>query len=402
MENKFEQHQQTIPKNWDNNVHELFLNGNPHKAIETIVDKINAVNNKKPKGLLEQLSYYLFLIKDYAGASHILQSAYGLYPEDDTLLLNLGISFSRNKSYKESIRYISQYLKKHSEEFTAWDSLAACYYHIGENKKAAKAGNNSLILKDRKFGKPDNNWQLPKHSINELTADKKKVISFSLWGNEKRYIFGALRNLLLAPDIYPDWELWFHVDNSVSQGFIELIKQLGGKVLLQPEGQVQRDKLCWRFNVANDASVGYFLVRDADSVFSIRECNAVQQWIDSGKHFHIIRDWWTHTDLILAGMWGGIAGVLPNIQELLDNYSPNSVTTPNIDQWFLRDCIWRYIKSSYLAHDRCFSYGNSQAIPGPTPEGNTHIGACEYHQRPEFQEKILAAWLEQGKGKSSS
>ncbi|MFT6102343.1 MAG: hypothetical protein ACJATV_000516 [Granulosicoccus sp.] len=397
MGSKSEQQQQVIPKNWDKNVHELFLNDGSHKAIENIVTKLNKLKEKKPKGLLAQLSCYQFLIDDFTGVCHTIQNAYKLYPEDDNLLLSLGISLSRNKSHKQSIRYISRYLKKHPGEFTAWDSLSASYHHIGENEKSAKAGSNSLIIKDKKFGKPANNWQLPKHTITELTASKKKVIAFSLWGNKKRYVFGSLRNLLLAPDLYPDWELWFYVDMTVDQGFLDIITQLGGKVILQPEGQTQRDKLCWRFNVANDASVGYFLVRDSDSVFSVRECNAVQQWINSGKHFHILRDWWTHTDLILAGMWGGVAGVLPNMQALFNDYFPNSVTNPNIDQRFLRDCIWRYIKTSYLAHDRCFTHANSHAMPGPTPEGDRHIGACEYLQRPEFQETILAAWLDRGK-----
>jgi tetratricopeptide (TPR) repeat protein len=396
-ENMPNPHENATPENWDNSIHQIFLKGNIHKAIENTVNGLNAATDKKPKGLLIQLSYYLFLLKDYTGASHILKSAHKLYPEDDKLLLNLGISLSRNQKYKESIHYISQYLKNNKKDFTGWDSLASSYYHLSNYDKSTKAGNNSLLLKDRLYSEPDNTWLLPKTPISELTKNKKKVIAFSLWGNEKRYIFGALRNLLLAYDLYPDWELWFYTDSSVSSGFHDVIKQLGGKIILQTENQSQREKLCWRFAVANDDTVGYFLVRDVDSVFSIRECNAVQEWLNSDKHFHIIRDWWTHTDLILAGLWGGVAGILPNMKTLLNNYSPNSVTTSNIDQWFLRDCIWRYIKTSSLIHDRCFSDGRSLPVPGPLPEGNFHIGSCEFHQRPEFQEKILAAWLDRGR-----
>jgi len=399
METASALHEKATPDNWDKSIHQSFLNGHIHKAIEAIVNAINAATDKKPKGLLIQLSYYLFIIKDYAGASHILKNAHQLYPEDENLLLNIGISLSRNKMYQESIQYVSQYLKKNKTNFTGWDSLANSYYHTGAPEKATKAGNNALLLKDRLNKDPENTWLLPDTSISGLTQNKKKVIAFSLWGNEKRYIFGALRNLLLAPDIYPDWELWFYTDNSVSPGFHELIEQLGGKVILQEKNQSQRDKLCWRFSVANDETVGYFLVRDVDSVFSVREYIAVQKWMNSGKHFHIIRDWWTHTDLMLAGMWGGVAGVLPNIKTLLADYFPNSVTTPNIDQWFLRDRIWNYVKKSCLIHDRCFSYGGSQKIPGPTPDGNIHIGSCEYSQRPEFQEKILSAWLDRGRNK---
>ena len=34
------------------------------------------------------------------------------------------------------------------------------------------------------------------------------------------------------------------------------------------------------------------------------ELNAVEAWINSGRWFHVMRDWWSHTDPVLAGMWG--------------------------------------------------------------------------------------------------
>ncbi len=169
-------------------------------------------------------------------------------------------------------------------------------------------------------------------------------------------------------------------------------------MLLQADGQSYREKLCWRFQVANHKDIGYFLVRDVDSVFSIREVNAVEEWLNSGKWFHVIRDWWTHTDLMLAGLWGGVANVLPNINELLQNYSSTAVVTPNIDQWFLRDRIWRYVKTSCLVHARCFKNKGSRPIPGKIPTNNIHIGACEFDQRPGFQQNILAAWIKLGEG----
>lgn len=404
MNQQKNKHDNAMPESWDASIHALFLQDKINDAIAILVKKLNDTSSDKPKGLFEQLSCYLFLIKDYKGSSSILKKAHDLYPNDKNLLNNLGVSLLISQSYQEAIHYVSKHLKKNPKDFNGWDSLASAYFRMGNQEKATKAGKNALLLKDREYGSlsPNDTWMLPEQSIKTLTSNKKKVIAFSLWGNEKRYIFGALRNLLLAPDLYPEWELWFYVDNTVSKGFLDLIKELGGKVMLQADNQSLREKLCWRFAVANEPSIGYFLVRDADSVFSFRESLAVQEWIKSNKHFHIIRDWWTHTELILAGMWGGIGGILPNIKTLLDSYSPDAVTAPNIDQWFLRDCLWRYIKKSYLAHDRCYSYGVSRLIPGPLPSGNQHIGACEYHQRPEFQEKILAAWLDRGKKKAEN
>jgi tetratricopeptide (TPR) repeat protein len=386
-----------IPDDWDHNIHQQWISGDQQNAIKAAVDKLNTFSENKPKSVLIQLAYYLFLLNDFSSASVIFKDAYRLYPDDNEILINLCVSLSRAKQDKEAITYLKILLKKDSLNFVAWDSLASAYSRLGDYEKSTKSGTNALTIKDKKYGNPDASWTLPAEDIKAFTANKKRVIAFSLWGNEKRYIFGALRNLLLAPDIFPEWELWFYVDNSVSSGFIEIIKSLGGKVLIQKNNQPLRDKLCWRFNVANHAEVGYFLIRDIDSVFSVRECQAVQEWLNSGKWFHIIRDWWTHTDLILACLWGGVAGALPDIQEQLQKYSPNAVTTPNIDQWFLRDRIWRYVKTNCLIHDRCFKHGNAQAIPGIIPEGNIHIGACEYHQRPEFQEKILSAWIKQGR-----
>ena len=164
---------------------------------------------------------------------------------------------------------------------------------------------------------------------------------------------------------------------------------------MTPQERCNEKKLCWRFKVANSQEVGYFLVRDIDSVISVREFNAVQEWIESDKLFHIIRDWWTHTDLILAGLWGGVAGVLPNIDKMVKNYTPKSMETPNIDQWFLRDCIWSYMRNNCLIHDRCFSHNHSIKLPGTNPSGNIHIGADEFAQNQVFQENFLSPWIKE-------
>ena len=91
---------------------------------------------------------------------------------------------------------------------------------------------------------------------------------------------------------------------------------------------------------------------------------------------------------------GGVSGVLPDLSQLLAQYTSRSLETPNIDQWFLRDRVWRYLKQSCLIHDRCFHQAGSIPMPGPLPQGLFHVGCCEAAQRPEFQRKILSAWIE--------
>ena len=379
---------------WNHKIHALWQSGNRKEAIQKMVYALNQHPSKKPKTAILQLGYYLFLINDYASGANLFKTALQSYPADHELLSNLAVYLSRGKNYKEAVQYVKEALVHYPEDYLLWDILAASHYHLNNEQEASDAGTSSLNLKDKRHSGKLKGWSLPKRSASQVTSGKKRVISFCLWGKNTRYLHGALRNLLLAPDIYPGWELWFYVDSSIPSNYLKLMKHLGAHLIHKPENQPLKDKLCWRFQVANASDVGYFLIRDADSVISVREQRTVQEWLESDRFFHVIRDWWTHTDLILAGLWGGVAGVLPDIQKKLANYSSVHLETPNIDQWFLRDELWRYIRKDCLIHDRCFKQQGSQPFPGLSPTDSFHVGCCEGSKYPKFQEKMLAPWLE--------
>ena len=49
----------------------------------------------------------------------------------------------------------------------------------------------------------------------------KKVISFSLWGDDPKYTIGAIRNAELAKTVYPGWVPRFYcAKNSVPENII--------------------------------------------------------------------------------------------------------------------------------------------------------------------------------------
>ena len=53
-----------------------------------------------------------------------------------------------------------------------------------------------------------------------------------------------------------------------------------------------------------DNTVDIFLSRDLDSSLSTREKSAVDEWLNSDKLFHAIRDHPSHNGVLLAGLWG--------------------------------------------------------------------------------------------------
>jgi len=376
----------------------LWEQGQQQAAIDLLLERINAAQPAIPRRLGLQLVYYIFQLGDLPGAELFLRRLLQVHPEDLEILENLAAVLSRQRKAAEAVSILEQVVARYPGSANAWDGLAASLARLKRFAEARAAGERSLALKTE-AALPLPGWQPPagtpqQHLERPGLQQRRDVIAFSIWGSHPRYLRGALRNVLLIPDLYPGWQARFHLDTTVPLEFRELLQSLGGEVRLMPAGQSMRQKLCWRFQVANDPEVGRFLVRDCDSVVNQREEAAVQQWLASECWFHVMRDWWNHSDPILAGLWGGIAGVLPDLSALLSTYRPPAKETANVDQWFLRDLLWGSIRPLALVHDRCFRSEGSVPWPTPTPSGTSHVGENEFAANREGQSLWLAGWLQ--------
>jgi hypothetical protein len=135
------------------------------------------------------------------------------------------------------------------------------------------------------------------------------------------------------------------------------------------------DGLFWRFLPINDGHTRHFLMRDADSVINVREKAAVDEWLASGKAFHVMRDWWTHTEVMLAGLWGGVGGVLPPLPALLKDFQSPALANWHVDQWFLRQMVWPTARQSCLIHDSNYrALGAKDFPPGSSLPPGHHVG----------------------------
>ena len=48
--------------------------------------------------------------------------------------------------------------------------------------------------------------------------------------------------------------------------------------------------MIWRFFPTLDPQVDAFMSRDLDSIIKLREVDAVEEWLESGKTLHVMRD----------------------------------------------------------------------------------------------------------------
>lgn len=197
----------------------------------------------------------------------------------------------------------------------------------------------------------------------------KKIISFAIWGKNPKYTLSAFKNIELAKEIYPGWTCRFYVDESVPQ---EIREQLtyDAEVIMQPRSDVHYG-MFWRFLPLDDLEVERFIVRDTDSRLNVRERAAVQEWEDSGKCFHIMRDHYWHNVVPICGaMWGATKDFRPGYQNLLTKWlmlnGHRVFSHPRgkyffMDQSFLAEVIWPMIINKHIAHESVVSnYGGDK------------------------------------------
>tara|TARA_Y100000114_G_scaffold153890_1_gene174805 strand:- start:449 stop:1264 length:816 start_codon:yes stop_codon:yes gene_type:complete len=182
----------------------------------------------------------------------------------------------------------------------------------------------------------------------------KKVISFSLWGKSQMYNLGAVINADMAERLWPDWIARYYVASSVADSVIdELNKRDNTEVILMGDDPGWNG-MFWRFLTASDPEVDIMISRDADSRINERDKAAVDQWLESGKKFHIIRDMCQHGWKICGGTWGVRDGFLRDISIRINDYLLiDKANNHGVDQRFL-DSIYDYVVLDSFTHDEDF------------------------------------------------
>jgi Flp pilus assembly protein TadD len=309
------------------------------------------------------LTHCCFAEQDYEGALKACRIWLDQAPDDrdarDTWLSIL----SRLNRFEEIIDEAMARLKTEPDNERIHSTLAKALARVGRIEEARTAGNASLRLKDASAsGRARDLSSVPIPPFNAGNPDRN-LICFSLYGEMPAYCDGAVRNAMAARFLYPEWRCRFYVDDSVPERVIRRLLDEGAKVRRVGGLPAGRFGTFWRFLIADDGAVDRYLVRDCDACLNLRERAAVNAWLTSGHHFHVMRDGFTHTEVMLAGMWGGVGSALPPIQQEIIDYCRNAPLSRTADQTFLRERVWPTVRQSVLAHDSEFTLRDSQPFP---------------------------------------
>lgn len=209
----------------------------------------------------------------------------------------------------------------------------------------------------------------------------KMVISFSLWGERLPYLGGAIENAQAARDLYQGWTARFYCDAKLDPRVLDALASFGVEIVVMHQARTEWERVFWRLYPFSDSSVDLFISRDCDSIITAREKQAVDEWLDSGRPFHIIRDHRTHKAPISGGLFGARHGVLPEFPRLLPNWRKLNYGG---DEDFLAEVVWPRIKANHLAHDNWKRYTGEECRG--LPQSDTFCGAKRMPSRHILEE----------------
>lgn len=190
----------------------------------------------------------------------------------------------------------------------------------------------------------------------------KKVMSFSVWGTDPKYTVGAVRNAEQLQNYYPGWIGKFYVDATVPRGIIYQLEDCSNTIVVERPEIGDWRGMFWRFEAAFDEDADVVVFRDTDCRLCERQKLATDEWINSDKLFHIMRDHPYHKYPILGGQWGVKKNDKYDMEHLImDFYNNKSANRYGTDYEFFIDVLYPMIKQDCFEHDEFFG-----GLPFPT------------------------------------
>jgi hypothetical protein len=109
--------------------------------------------------------------------------------------------------------------------------------------------------------------------------------------------------------------------------------------------------MLWRIEPINDPNVEYLIPRDTDTRIQPREVMAVQEWVQSGKSLHIMRDHFQHFPKVLGGMFGiRCSNELKDI-DWIKNVEEFYEKNPNADQIYMNTYRNSFVSALAMAYN---------------------------------------------------
>lgn len=196
-----------------------------------------------------------------------------------------------------------------------------------------------------------------------------KVVSFCIFGNEKKYRQGLLENLNIISTYLTDYHIFIVAGNDVDQEYLQKLNHPFVTVI--QKDYTGHELTLERFFIIDNKDVDIVFSRDSDSRITQRELWCIKQFENDKKFIHIIRDHKNHDQYIMAGMCGfnKINGRFPLCMiEMYKKFKQSfqkleDLNKYGIDQLFLQNIYKTNL--SKLVHSSNVVYGTEKTLRIP-------------------------------------
>ena len=314
--------------------------------------------------------------RDFKEARNAIERARSIAPEVQRYRVIEAQIANNSEDYSHSIPLYEALRADLAADLRILNGLKVGYYATGRKAEATALGAEILAERDRNCMAKADPAALAFEPSPPSSRNRRRIIAFSLWGKAPHYLAGAMANLRLARLIMPGWRCRFYVGADVPEAVLADLKAQGAELIEGAKAHPDIPSYCWRFLVADEPGLEAFLCRDCDSRLSAKEWAAVEDWLASGRTFHVMRDHVIHSELILAGLWGGRGGSgLEMGRRIREAFGPRQKNDYGSDQGFLARVVWPAIRRHTLAHDSYYDLGDSRRFPiGKPGSTGSHVG----------------------------
>lgn len=202
----------------------------------------------------------------------------------------------------------------------------------------------------------------------KLPLINKKVISFSVYGQKNVYTLGAIKNIEVAKEVYPDWICRFYCSKDIPNlNELKSLAEAGKCEVIVLDSKIF--PMYWRYFASDDPSISHVIFRDTDSLVNFREQAAVYQWLASDFILHSMHDNDAgHWSPIMGGMCGLKLPIDINMTSSINDWAKAKNYNFNYsdDQSFLSQVILtKYIDSCIDHHNNPQSSKFKNSVPFP-------------------------------------
>lgn len=198
-----------------------------------------------------------------------------------------------------------------------------------------------------------------------------KVFSFCLYGTESNYYTGLLENLDIIKTFFPEFDV------IVFKGICDPSWTLPDWVHTIDTGKEGAINMLCRYIPLTCHETGF--VRDTDSRITERDRWCIQQFLNSDKSYHIIRDHVWHKSNIMGGLFGWKKSI--NLDLPLD-----SSAAYGTDEAWIATELYPKIVSNALVHTNVYARlgEHAERIDLPQSDPTDFVGNVIWNGIPRF------------------